>query len=102
MSELQSTDHYFLVFHTKKSDDTKFSHAVSIKQLATLIARLALQGYAVDKGRSRDFSISTRGITHYCQDFEALKAFAQKVGLFSWPSIEIYYLIQLAITKVKD
>jgi hypothetical protein len=83
MSELQNIDRYLGVIYNDTSRGREFSTAVSIKQVSTLIARLALLGCAVDKGRSGDFLVSTRGITHYCQDFESLKAFAQKVGVIS-------------------
>ena len=84
MSELQNTDLYLGVFHNDSSIGTEFSTAASIKQVATLIARLAMLGYVVYKGRSGDFSISKwNDVANYCQDFDSLKAFAQKVGVMS-------------------
>ena len=83
MSELQNIDRYLGVIHNDTSSGTEFSNAASIKQVATLIARLALLGYVVYKGRSGDFSISKWDVANYCQDFDSLKAFAQKVGVMS-------------------
>jgi hypothetical protein len=51
------------------------------KYIATQIARLALAGYAVHKGRSEDFAVCKYGIAEYCQDFSTLKAFSRKLGV---------------------
>ncbi len=47
---------------------------------ATLFAQLALAGHTVTRGQSDDYNVSKWGQTFYAQDFDALKAFAAKVG----------------------
>ncbi len=51
------------------------------KATATIIARLALEGHAVHRGRSGDFIASRWGMSRYCQDVAALQAFADLVGV---------------------
>ena len=51
------------------------------KAEATQIAELALAGHAVHKGRSGDFMVCKYGMSRYCQDFDALQAFARKLGV---------------------
>jgi hypothetical protein len=55
------------------------------KGLANLIARFALAGHAVHKGRDLDFTVihSKHGMSRYCQDFAALQAFAKITGVKS-------------------
>ena len=56
--------------------DTKHSKAI-----ATLVAELALAGHAVHKLRRGDFLVCKYGYSHYAQDFDALQAFACKLGV---------------------
>ena len=51
------------------------------KDIATQIAELALAGHAVHKLQCGDFLVCKYGYSHYAQDFEALKAFARKLGV---------------------
>ncbi len=51
------------------------------KATATIIARLALEGHVVQRGRSGDFTASRWGLSCYCQDVAALQAFARLVGV---------------------
>ena len=53
------------------------------KVIATLIAKLALAGHAVHQGQCGDFTVVQRnwGMSRYCQDAKALKAFAVQVGV---------------------
>lgn len=53
------------------------------KAITTQIARLALAGHAVHKGKSDDYIVCKYGLSRYCQDFEALQAFARKMGVKS-------------------
>lgn len=48
-----------------------------------LLARLALAGHEVHKCRSGDYVVCRWGLTRYCQDFEALQAFARQIGVRS-------------------
>ena len=51
------------------------------KAVATQIAELALAGHAVHKLQCGDFLVCKYGYSHYAQDFEALLAFARKLGV---------------------
>ena len=51
------------------------------KAIATQIAELALAGHTVHQLQCGDFLISKWGYSYYAQDFEALQAFAQKLGV---------------------
>ena len=51
------------------------------KAITTLIAELALAGHAVHKLRCGDFLVWKYGYSHYAQDFDALQAFACKLGV---------------------
>ena len=51
------------------------------KAIATQIAQLALAGHAVQRLKCGDFLVCKWGYSHYAQDFEALQAFAQKLGV---------------------
>ena len=51
------------------------------KAESTLIARLALAGHAVQKGRCDDYTVSKYGYSYYAQDFDALHAFAVRLGV---------------------
>jgi len=51
------------------------------KELATLIAQLAMAGHAVHRGNCNDFTVCKYGFAQYCQDAESLQAFARKLGV---------------------
>ena len=51
------------------------------KAVATQIAELALSGHAVHKLQCGDFLVCKWGYSHYAQDFDALLAFARKLGV---------------------
>ena len=51
------------------------------KTVATQIAKLALAGHAVHKGKCGDFLVCKYGLSRYCQDFQELKAFARQLGV---------------------
>lgn len=51
------------------------------KAESTLIARLALAGHVVHKGRCDDYTVCKYGYTHYCQDLIELHAFAVRLGV---------------------
>jgi hypothetical protein len=53
------------------------------KVTATLIAKFALRGHAVHDGGNHDFIVVQKnwGHTRYCQDADALKAFAVQLGV---------------------
>ena len=51
------------------------------KAIVTQIAELALAGHAVHELRCGDFLVCKYGYSHYAQDFEALRAFARRLGV---------------------
>lgn len=51
------------------------------KAIATQIAELALAGHTVHKLQCGDFLVSKWGYIHHANDFEALQAFAKKLGV---------------------
>ena len=51
------------------------------KVIDTLIAKLAIAGHAVHQGHCGDFTVGRWGMSRYCQDAKALKAFAAQVGV---------------------
>ena len=51
------------------------------KAIVTQIAELALAGHTVHELRCGDFLVCKYGYTHYAQDFEALQAFARRLGV---------------------
>lgn len=51
------------------------------KALATLIAQLAMHGHAVHTMQGGDFLVCKYGLSYYAADFEALQAFARKLGV---------------------
>lgn len=61
--------------------DSIATAAPTQKQIATLIAMLALRGHAVHAGKSGDFLVCKYGMSRYCQDFAALQAFARQLGV---------------------
>ena len=51
------------------------------KEEATLLARLALAGHVVHRGRCGDYTVCKYGYAHYCQDLIELQAFAVRLGV---------------------
>lgn len=51
------------------------------KAESTLLARLALAGHVVHKGRCDDYTVCKYGYAQYCQDIEALSAFTCQLGV---------------------
>lgn len=51
------------------------------KAIVTQIAELALAGHAVHELRCSDFLVCKYGYSHYAQDFDALQAFARRLGV---------------------
>lgn len=51
------------------------------KAVATLKAQLALHGHAVHTMQGGDFLVCKYGLSFYAADFEALQAFARKLGV---------------------
>lgn len=51
------------------------------KAIATQIAELALAGHAVHQLQCGDFLVCKWGYSHYAQDFDAVLAFAIKLGV---------------------
>ena len=67
---------------TNTSNDLNFATGTRHRKAeATQIAELALAGHAVHKGRNGDCLVCNSGLTRYCQDFDALKAFARRLGV---------------------
>ena len=50
------------------------------KEESTLLARLALAGHVVHRGRCADYTVCKYGYAHYCQDVIELQAFAMRLG----------------------
>ena len=51
------------------------------KDVTTLIAALGIRGHAVHELKGGGFMVCKYGHTHRAQDFEALQAFAQRLGV---------------------
>lgn len=51
------------------------------KAVATLMAQLAIKGHAVHTLKDGGFLVCKYGYTHHAADFEALQAFARKLGV---------------------
>jgi len=51
------------------------------KDESTLLARLALAGHVVHRGRSDDYIVCKYGYAQYCQDLIELHAFAVCLGV---------------------
>ena len=51
------------------------------KAESTLLARLALAGHFVHRGRCDDYTVCKYGYAHYCQDLNDLHAFAVRLGV---------------------
>jgi hypothetical protein len=65
-------------------DTNDFNYATSTRQRkaeSTLLARLALAGHVVHKGRCDDYTVCKYGYAHYCQDIAELHAFAVRLGV---------------------
>lgn len=61
--------------------ETQEIEQANFKTEATVTANLALLGHAVHKGQSGDFVVCKYGVTRYCQDLAALKAFVGQLGV---------------------
>ena len=61
--------------------DGAIEQAPSGKAIATQLAQLAIAGHVVHTGQSGDYTVCKYGMTRYCQDFEALQAFARQLGV---------------------
>jgi len=51
------------------------------KAESTLLARLALAGHVVHRGRCNDYTVCKYGYAHYCQDLDELHVFAVRLGV---------------------
>ena len=51
------------------------------KAIATQIAQLAIAGHAVHQLTGGGYWVCKYGYTHHAKDFEALQAFARKLGV---------------------
>ena len=51
------------------------------KDITTLIAALGIRGHAVHEVKGGGFLVCKYGYTHHAQDFEALQAFAKRLGV---------------------
>ena len=51
------------------------------KEESTLMARLALAGHVVHRGRCTDYTVCKWGLTYYAQDISDLAAFAIRLGV---------------------
>ena len=51
------------------------------KEIATQLAELALAGHTVHKLQCGDFLVCKFGHSFYAQDFDALRAFARRLGV---------------------
>lgn len=51
------------------------------KALSTLIAQLAMRGHAVHQLKDGGFMVCKYGHTHHAPDFDALQAFARRLGV---------------------
>ncbi len=51
------------------------------KDESTVTAQLALHGHSVHAMLCGDFLVCKYGLSYYAQDFEALQAFAKKLGV---------------------
>ena len=51
------------------------------KAAATLAAQLAIAGHAVHRLTSGGYLVCKYGYTHHAKDFDALQAFARKLGV---------------------
>jgi len=67
---------------TDTSNDLNFATGQrNRKAVETQIAVLALAGHAVHELRCGDFLVCKYGYSHYAQDFDALQAFARRLGV---------------------
>lgn len=51
------------------------------KDIAHLLARLALAGRVVHRGRSGDYTVCNYGYAQHCQDLGELQTFARRLGV---------------------
>ena len=68
--ETSSTNHFDFATGTRRS-----------KAIATQIAELALLGYAVNQLADGDYLFCKYGYTRHATTFEALQAFARRLGV---------------------
>lgn len=69
-------------FETDTTNDLNFATGQrNGKAVATLKAQLALHGHAVHAMQGSDFLVCKYGLSFYAADFEALQAFARKLGV---------------------
>lgn len=66
---------------TSSRTDEVIQQAPDGKAIANQVARLALAGHAVHRGKDGDFIVCKFGMTRYCANFAELQSFAQKVGV---------------------
>jgi hypothetical protein len=64
-----------------RTSQSSLDHKPDQKHLATLVARLALAGHAVHKGREQEFIVCKWGMSRWCADFASLQAFAKQLGV---------------------
>ena len=68
--------------HAQNTDNSDFATGTQrSKAESTLIATLALAGHAVHELRCGDYLVCKYGYSYYAQDFEALHAFAVRLGV---------------------
>lgn len=51
------------------------------KAESTLLARLAMAGHVVHRGKCNDYTVCKYGYAQYCQDLTELAAFADRLGV---------------------
>lgn len=56
---------------------------VPSKEEITLIAKMAMAGHAVHRGKAGDFTACKYGMSRHCDDFAALKRFAILLGVIN-------------------
>lgn len=66
---------------TIKKNATETIAIFTEKAIATQIARLALAGHTVHKGKAGDYTVCKHGMSRYCKDFAELQAFARLLGV---------------------
>lgn len=68
--------------YTLSTNDLDFPTGQRLrKEESTLLARLALAGHVVHRGRCNDYTVCKYGYAHYCQDLIELHAFAVRLGV---------------------
>ena len=68
--------------HTLNTNDLDCPASKRLRKAeSTLLARLALAGHIVHRGRCNDYAVCKYGYAHYCQDLDELNAFAVRLGV---------------------